>query len=1336
MKILTVPTRVDAFIAKETESVVSTTDAFDNLPYVNKQHDDIRYDVANIASSIGRKPLNSYQQLPKGVHLHWSLPDALTEGEVNDNDISMPIVPNRWLVRRERKSDGQVKAWVVESDYLYPNGVIPERAITIPAMTDKPEGAPNCQYLGRQLPLAQWQAESTVMKQSHRYLPELNVLGWGTPYFSSLYTDCYSVFGFYDDELSDEQVSDYEYQVYGWYGDPTQDFVQQNLQATGAAGVEQAKEIADWVIDLADDEKLDGMVCYGKVRFDTAVSLEDDVDEAATTITFAKSPSEALATWLSKSQVAEEDGDAASAVKLENQLLALLYNADMEGQDIDFVDRLKSARHKAEFQAVSGGSLWELLDDASITEDILDADNKASVQAAWASFKATIGVALADINKLQESKNQAVDRVDYQRRVLYNDWSKYMLSLHPVDLEGDYYPDIDMLRLLMTQQTIPALEQAQARLTSQDSALLHRMSELNTQFTQWKNQFSDKTDPEGLPVEDDDAPVDWVALTQKLPTNLLEEVPAPRYWQPKDPCILIAGNVAQASQRHGEDGELSCGVVDALTNTSVWGWLAANAGSTDWQWHEQGVNHWQKQPWSPLMVEWNMNLYPDDAATQGIEANQYKYSADFITSQYRIPLNDEQFGLPSASIDLRFDRGDSMTTVESPTAVNGRALVTSSVRQTLHSRIKRYLDSTESEEENSETTQALKRRVQTVSDRLERSDCTILSLDGLYDDLLMYSNLSLMDVDDPFKFAPRHGDTHITDKVRELLQGKDFKLPAIGHRFTPIKSGIQKLGVLQLVDTFGRYKEIDTQQLLRPHRQLIGNAVYSPPRLLQPSRLSFRWVDNLKSGQPTPIQGWLGYNVFDETLLLFDEAGEFLGHINSDGEWCNQAGMMQVLAEDMPKQLREFVLKLLSFHANNRIKKATFLTQAGATEAIWQLFIDVGVLRPMLNDASGAPSTDKALLMPMSQAEWAANVEPATHINFAASRNWFSYSRASNNYWPRLKQAIRRGMDNIEPETAVEKGQPGTIKPLAIVKAKLDLQLQGGGESDKSWSALKLDLNKHRRSDRDYLQVKFPIKLGEFSNLDDGLIAYWKVTEGQRLPADGYFPQSDMADIDGYIDAANFNPNEHDYVDQIRQEGVANLSQSLAANPISILMLMDPDASVHATTGVVPKKSLYLPPEAYRDVIGNIRSRYFMAPLLTPIKQTAMPLPAGEQWLWEMPTGDKDAEGKPEHVQQMNVDMLDKSAFIASGATEADWQWLLAHQLIIEVDGLANMAWLQTPDEPLTPEVEQKLMSLVPVIDEVALPGILSVNDITPLEGKVRVMEGWLRAHDSQANDA
>lgn len=1376
MNILTVPVRVDAFVSNEVESVVSTADDFDNLPYVNSQHFDINFDVANIASSIARKPLNSYSQLPAGIHLHWSMPDVLTEGKVGDNDIDMPVVPNRWLIRRVEKADAtKVKSWIVESDYLYPDGVIPERAIAIPGLKttrsndsdeQQPrENGPNWQYLGRQLPLEQWLAESDAMKRSHNYLTDLNVLGWGTPYFSSLYTDCYSVFGFFDTDLaatataaadnSNEDALDYaseaakyEYQVFGWYSKTENDFVTGIVDKLRAGGddVEQLKESVDWMRDsqnpeqpsdetivnwveaqLALEEKGESyvlperMVCCGKVRFADAIELNDEVAEDQTELTFARAPSEAMAAWLSKQQqVQEEGGSVSTAVKLENQILALLYNSEVEGQGIDFVDRLKGARHQSEFQAVSGGVLWEMLDDASITEDIIQAEHKNLVQAQWQTWKGHVRNQLIQLNKLQERKNKADDRVDYQRRMLYNDWSKYMLSLHPVDLEGDYYPDIDMLRLLMTQKSIPALESALTQVATLQELITNKVAQLNSDFVAWKNtEFADLSEPSDWPNDGQIEPSPPIALAQKLPDVLLQETPAPRYWQLQDPCLLIAGNVAQTSLRHGADGALPCHFVTTDADT-VLDWVQATAAQNSWYWHKHAVNDWHKQPWSPLMVEWSMNLYPDENASQPIEANQFKYNADFITSNYRIPLNDEHFGLPSAGIDLLRDRNDALKIASQPAVINGRSLLTDSIRNTMYSRIKRFLDTADTADA-SDTTKKMVERITQIASKVEHADYTILSLEGLYDELLMYSSLSLMDVDDPFQFAARKGDKHITDKVAQLLEGYDFKLPAVGHRFTPIKSGIQKLGVLQLVDTFGRFKAIETSQLNRPHRPMIGGAIYSPPRLLQPTRLSFRWLDNMAAEQATPIQGWLGYNLFDETIVLFDETGEFIGHINSDGEWCNNQGFKQELSADMPEQLRELTLKLLSFHSDNRVKKHSAAVPQGLPAATWDLLIQQDALRPL--------SENKAQVMPLSDAQWQA-VASQTSIALDSLKAQLVAARGTNNYWPALKQAVRRAIDNIEPEAAVEKGQPGTIKPLAIVKAQLDLQIQGGGETDKSWSALKLDLDKHRRSDRDYLKVQFPIKLGEYNNLDDGLVGYWQVSGASSLPADGYFPQSDMSDVEGFIDGANFDKSEGDFVDQIRGEGVANLTQSLEENPLTVLLLMDPDAAVHATTGIVPKKSLYLSPEYYRDVVGNIRSRYFMAPLLTQAQQTTLPLPEGEEWLWEMPTGETDESNNPIYIKQLNVDMLEKSAFIAAGATEENWAALVDAGVIREIDGQQGVGWLQAPDGELSSDLAQQLRELTPIIDSIAVPSILSVKDVTPLGGKVRVMEGWLSTQE------
>lgn len=62
---------------------------------------------------------------PYGIHLQWSLPDALTHGrEASDGSgVQFPLVPNRWLVARFSTQDSTYasKLWVVQSDYIPSN---------------------------------------------------------------------------------------------------------------------------------------------------------------------------------------------------------------------------------------------------------------------------------------------------------------------------------------------------------------------------------------------------------------------------------------------------------------------------------------------------------------------------------------------------------------------------------------------------------------------------------------------------------------------------------------------------------------------------------------------------------------------------------------------------------------------------------------------------------------------------------------------------------------------------------------------------------------------------------------------------------------------------------------------------------------------------------------------------------------------------------------------------------------------------------------------------------------------------------------------------------------
>src|SRR5688500_5969172 len=100
--ILLVPIHMDALFLEQLFPVTEAFADFQNLPYRDVINNlDVNPDTPNISESILSVPFqNQNLFLPKGLHLHWSLPDALTKGAPGPGDSGFPAVPDRWLVTR------------------------------------------------------------------------------------------------------------------------------------------------------------------------------------------------------------------------------------------------------------------------------------------------------------------------------------------------------------------------------------------------------------------------------------------------------------------------------------------------------------------------------------------------------------------------------------------------------------------------------------------------------------------------------------------------------------------------------------------------------------------------------------------------------------------------------------------------------------------------------------------------------------------------------------------------------------------------------------------------------------------------------------------------------------------------------------------------------------------------------------------------------------------------------------------------------------------------------------------------------------------------------------
>ena len=214
---------------------------------------------------------------------------------------------------------------------------------------------------------------------------------------------------------------------------------------------------------------------------------------------------------------------------------------------------------------------------------------------------------------------------------------------------------------------------------------------------------------------------------------------------------------------------------------------------------------------------------------------------------------------------------------------------------------------------------------------------------------------------------------------------------------------------------------------------------------------------------------------------------------------------------------------------------------------------------------------------------------------------------------------IQRSLLNIEPEyfsrhqdTAVLVG-----RPLALVRAKFDLELQGLPAYHQGWNTFRQDLRSNFRRHDDFTKVKFPIRLGEYHQLNDGVVGYWKeIPEGSsenlgNSYENNWFYAPEIA-VDGQGNIRN------------SREGV-NLEQAIDDPPTCVSLLVDVQGVIHATCGIVPTKVIEIPMDQYRDALARMVVALRTMPVLTPKNAVTLTLPhePGYQWNWIEQQGTK-----------------------------------------------------------------------------------------------------------------
>lgn len=1399
-KFLLVPVHLDALYLPRSRAVVEATADFQRLPYFDRQENrDVNSGTPWLGDVITCSPFeNSNLTLQAGIHLHWALPDGLCHGDVDESKpgkgrLRLPRVPDRWLIhRRETESIGE-QTWVIESNYLWPDGSHGAPAVNIfwPQPTAATAGTAEAKtyrpyrFLGRKQPLEDWKSRQTDPAD---YWPDLTAIGHGESSFAAYYPNCATVFGYHDRDLPKDWQT-VHYDLIGWY---SQASLRPPLtwESVEGARVEPKRQ---WRV--ADDVQPQDLVCYASIQIHNRPSAkgEPSVSIPSTTppysVAMGNTISEALSALVAQ-EVAAELEQPSLVGSIEEQLEALYVADHLASAEQDLGLRLRHYRHEKSFDAVAGGTRW--------TVQTTPPEDKA--------LPSPLAFALGQLNDRQARWDRQSKELGQARRQLYGDWCNYMRNLYrPPDGGRGKFLDVDAVVTYIQTQSLGRVEYLAGIVQAMETTLdnTRRRLEQAIDSTNQANRHAFESEvriQEGTRADQPSAPTQYE----------LKAEPGMRFWQPTDPVVLVTGGGIRRSDRHGRDGRhaadglLTCKLHPTAKNSADEALRDGRSRaallkfiSEEWDtWH----NSLPKQsnpregnpvdssigcrevdtnspPWNPLFLDWGIDMYPAAVPVpQGLEATSAPhipgYNPEVITANYQ---------LGSQYPDLQ---AQALRVQDNPDRLSGRCILGDTIDLILRGRIEDFLNR-QLQSRLTGLGQELERNSQTRSDIGELIDqwlaasasdaaarialrqlvelwanpdpnddadrnhiqaladwyktlasahiqvplealpttpaqlnallawygqrpranppntdgqnkaadpilCTLLayrklfdngqteehadlqprvflsqSLSGFNGELMQWKLGMRLPIDEPIGMSAYR---EFTQRVAAAMGDEAPWTTEPTNQFSPLRTGALVLGKLRLVDNFGQTTEVPCREgviVPSPYRLHWPGAAFLPPRLVQPAQVRFRWLAaGPKSGgemvaaeAQSPICGWLLRDRLNNSLLVFDSEGHPLGSLIA-----NRAAPAAPTASNPLKWVRA--------------PGAPFLDEA-AWEAGRQHLRRVSPTYFASASAGDSPDNRRDL------GELGASIANGRLARVLL----YLWATRSPQFFDGFLNTLDDAMANIDPEGVASMGSLALLvgRPIAVVGAELDLELQQEPAVRQDWEAFRLDLFRHHRDRYEFEQVQFRLRLGQYQSRNDGILGYWleqgRPSEADTSGADTFAADTFVAqaandddpnlvlELDATLPGLNARIDAHDAHDGV--DGL-NFTQSLADPPLRTTLLFDPRGKAHLTTGILPVKAIDIPRSLWEPALEALQLWLPIAPLITHPNRRQVPIPTlvDRQWRWREPVGTGSTMG------WQTLDLVPSLTIADLQSALGDLQTTYPQRTIPTVERLMALGWL------------------------------------------------------------
>jgi hypothetical protein len=1217
------------------------------------------------------------ESVPAGIHLHWALPDALAHGEVSDKDTEVKFrpAPNRFLVVRFASSPSPgtpaaVNAWVVESDFGSPKADASVRNARTRAVPLSPElKQPLYEYRGRVTAYSDWKESGARRDPSHH-----TALGYGTETYAAAYPHCPNVFGFFDPfdsrctdglyQLSDKPFL--SYLVIGWHNDNGDPVARETARMTGekkavtpATLAEALKANYQWSYVLKEQELPARTLYVGQLislawdpakKYLTQTSAPVDVALGGTT-------AEALSALLaSKSQ----------NPAIETVLNELQY--DLLGEyGLDGEANLRHASHQRGFTPVSAGH--ERATESGLTW-IIKRDSHDLTTDAEALRKALpdrVARALQALNTAQSDYDALAAEVAARRRQVFADWAQY-ISRKGENLDVNNLVDYlnAETEALVTDPNDSQSGQLEKQLEARRVARDQAKTSLNNLLAD-RNQYPDR--------------------------YKLESAVAPRFYQPTDPVILLSGADVNPSYRYGGDGRfdqsgnLICRLSSDVTREVTIGNQTINAQNQ--RLPKLAAQNSLDNDTAALLPEFDALVTEaifldhrqaqvlascvgsDKTLAEQIQMAQYKYTGYQSTGPL-IPLQPQTTPGPAESssvtetaikftgvapslvgfvwyeqpwiplmlqwearfdpvypvdvktnyseklvlndFELDSDTGEMTYKGKLPSpnlngnVYHGTVSLTNRTEINLTGQIDTYLKNHPLDPVNDPPAmQAMKRTLAEL--RSLRLSMMAQALGGFHRQLQMRSQSLQLPV-----FDPSADPTYEAPFVRQVAHavGAENDAAALSSAdYNPLRVGMLRLTRLRLLDAFGQLREIGVGRVIlskglqKPDDASETRALL-PLRIAQPARLSFRYrsandevIEMDSDPASSPVFGWVLLNRLDNALAIYNAEGTPIGSFNLHGPtWQGTPGPYGKFESSLTDSFKD---------ANHLLRDFA------------------------LNLGGGV----------------AQNSQDADRI------------KVFNDFLNALLDTIDHGAMGIVPDSyAQDQGLSLLMgRPLALVRADLRLDLHGGLPAvNQSQEALDNAVNAFTqnnaydygsRNTAQFDRVLFPVRLGDSAKVNDGLV--------------GYFVESpqDLAQTYGTF----YSPHAQGNNERVRPPAGAGALKLAPADkdPVTVTMLIDPRAPVHLSTGILPAKSIAVPPSHFADALQRIAVTFLTAPVLGGPVALELPVPAETGHAWSWLTLQADAQQRRQwQTQDVVVSPNSRAAFSAPAGLSEGWLRLYA----------------------------------------------------------------------------